>query len=80
MCTCAALCADCSLALGGEGGEVELVCGKHFSIAWRGVLFLTEGEREVSRLSVSFLFFDAGGSVCECKWSIRTHTHTLHMW
>jgi len=29
-------------------------------------------------LSVSSLFFDAGGSVCECM-CVHTHTHTLCM-
>jgi len=42
-------------------------------IAWRGGLFLTEGEIEV--LSVFSLFFNAGGSVCECM-CVYTHTHT----
>jgi len=39
-------------------------------VAWRGGLFLTEGEIEV--LSCVFSILDAGESVCVC---IRTHTH-----
>ena len=45
--------------------------------AWRGGLFLTEGE--IGVLSVSSLFSTRGGvyvGVCVC---IRTHTHTLHI-
>ena len=42
-------------------------------IAWRGGLFLIEGEIEV--LSVFSLFFNASGSVCECM-CVYTHTHT----
>ena len=46
-------------------------------VAWRGKLFLTEGE--IGVLSVSSLFLMrvgvyVGGGVC-----IRTHTHTLHI-
>jgi len=39
-------------------------------VAWRGGLFLTEGEIEV--LTCVFSILDAGESVCVC---IRTHTH-----
>ena len=41
-------------------------------IAWRGGLFLTEGEIEV--LSMFSLVFNAGGSVCGCM-CVYTHTH-----
>ena len=45
-------------------------------VAWRGGLFMTEGEIRV--LSVSI--FNAGGSVCECRCVYtHTHTHTAHM-
>ena len=46
-------------------------------VAWYGGLFLTEGE--IGVLSVSYLFFDAGGSVrgCMCVY-MHTHTHTAH--
>jgi len=50
-------------------------------VAWHGVFFLTDGEIgvEIGVLSVSSLFFDAGGSVsgfmCVC-----THTHTHCTW
>jgi len=47
-------------------------------VAWRGGLFLTEGE--IGVLSVSFLFLTRVGvyvGVCVC---IRTYTHTLHIW
>jgi len=46
-------------------------------VAWRGGLFLTEGEIEV--LSVSSLFLDGGGSVrgCRCVYT-HAHTHTAH--
>jgi len=42
-------------------------------VAWRGGLFLTEGETGV--LSVSSQLFNAGWSVCWCK-CVYTHTHT----
>ena len=42
-------------------------------VAWRGGLFLT--ERKIGVLSVSSLFFDAGGSVCVCM-CVYAHTHT----
>ena len=48
-------------------------------VAWRGGLFLTEGETGV--LSVCSLFFNGGGSACEwiCVYThSRTHTHTAH--
>jgi len=46
-------------------------------VAWRGGLFMREGEIEV--LSVSSLFLTWVGvyvGVCVC---IRAHTHTLHI-
>ena len=46
-------------------------------VAWREGLFLTEGKIVV--LSVSSLFFNAGGSVC-VRVCVYTHTHTLHRW
>jgi len=48
-------------------------------VAWRGGLFLTKGK--IGVLSVSSLFFNAGGSVCGCMCvDTHTHTHTLHRW
>ena len=41
-------------------------------VAWRGGLFLTEGQ--IGVLSVSSVFFDASGSVCGCM-CVYTHTH-----
>ena len=46
-------------------------------VAWRGGLFLTEGEIEV--LSVSSLFLDGGGSVRGCR-CVYTHAHTHCTW
>jgi len=42
-------------------------------VAWRGVLFFTEGAIRV--LSCVFSIFDVGGSVCKCM-CVYTHTHT----
>jgi len=47
--------------------------------AWRGGLFLTEGETGV--LSVCSLFVNGGGSACNwiCVYThAHTHTHTAH--
>jgi hypothetical protein len=41
--------------------------------AGRGGLFLTEGK--IGVLSVSSLFFFAGGSVCGCMLYVHTHAH-----
>ena len=47
-------------------------------VAWRGGLFMTEGE--IGVLSVFSSIFNAGGSVCGCR-SVYTHAHkhTAHM-
>ena len=42
-------------------------------VAWREGLFLTEGK--IGALSVSSLFFNAGGSVC-VRVCVHTHTYT----
>ena len=42
-------------------------------VAWRGGLFLKEGKTGV--LSVFFLIFNAGGSVCGCV-CVYAHTYT----
>jgi len=47
-------------------------------VAWRGGLFLTEGEIRV--LSVSFLFLTRVGVYVGVGVCIRTHTHTLYRW
>jgi len=56
-------------------------------VAWRGGLFLTEGEIRV--LSVSSLYFTRVGvyvGVCVCihththTMCIYIHTHILHIW
>ena len=47
-------------------------------VAWREGLFLTQGK--IGVLSVSSLFFNAGGSVCGCTCEFtHTHTHTAQM-
>ena len=47
-------------------------------VAWREGLSLTEGK--IGVLSVSSLFFNAGGSVCVCVFVYtHTHTHTAQM-
>ena len=47
-------------------------------VAWRGGLFLTEGEIRV--LSVSSLFLTRVGVYVGVGVCIRTHAHTLHIW
>jgi len=36
-CTCARVCAVCSIALGHEGGGVQLVYAWHILLAWRDI-------------------------------------------
>ena len=71
VCTCARICAICSLALGDEGGGVQLVYAGHLLLAW-GVIFDMMKDNGVVCI---FSIFDGGLSVCRCMW-VYTHTHT----
>ena len=59
-------------AMGNEDGGVLSAL-----VAWRGGLFLTEGEMGV--LSVSSLFLTRVGVYVGVGVCIRTHTHTAHI-
>jgi len=63
-------------ALGNEGGGGSQ--SVRALVAWRGRLFLTEGEIWV--LSLSSLFLTRVGVYVGVGVYIRTRTHTLHIW
>jgi len=62
------------LALENEDGGVPLVYESTCCLAW-GVVFDRRKDRGVVCI---FFIFNAGGSVCGCKYT-RTHTHTAQM-
>jgi len=72
VCTCARVCAVCSLALGNEGRGVQLVYSEHLLMAWDIIIH----TRKDKGLSIISLFFWHGW---ECMWvyvCVYAHTRT----
>jgi len=73
VCTCALVCAVCSLALGDESGGVQLLYTRHFLLAY-GVVF----DKKIDRGVVCVLLIfgrGVGVHVCVCV-CVYAHTHT----
>jgi len=78
VCTCARVCAGCSLALLDESAKIQLVHTGHFLLAWV-VIFDKRIDRSV--VCVFFILWrgvDVCVCVCVCVYA-HTHTHTLHV-
>ena len=67
----ACMCSLFYLALGNEGGGVQLVYQSACCLAW-GVVFDRRKDRGIV---CAFSIFNTGGSVCVCV-CVYTHTHT----
>jgi len=74
VCTCARVCAVCSLALADESGWVQLVYTRHFLLAW-GVIFDKRIDRSV--VCVFSIFWWGLECVCVCV-CVYARTHTQH--
>jgi len=74
MCICAHVCAVCSLSLGNEDGEVQLVYERTCCLAW-GIIFDRRKDRGVVCV---FSILTRVGMYVGVFVCIRTRTHTLH--
>ena len=72
VCTCARVCAVCSLALGNEGRGVQLVYSEHLLMAWDIIIH----TRKDKGLYIISIFFWQGW---KCMWvyvCVYAHTRT----